>query len=50
VRQSHPQQVIDHVESTARQYALVERATAWGWALGHQANGFRVRQPLIHVS
>jgi DNA invertase Pin-like site-specific DNA recombinase len=32
VRQSHPQQVIDHVESTARQYALVERATAWGWA------------------
>ena len=32
VRQSHPQQVIDQVESTARQYALVERATAWGWA------------------
>ncbi|HSF30794.1 MAG TPA: recombinase family protein [Candidatus Tectomicrobia bacterium] len=32
VRQSHPQQVINHVESTARQYALVERATAWGWA------------------
>ena len=32
VRQSHPQQVIDHVESTARQYALVERAIAWGWA------------------
>ena len=32
VRQSHPQQVIEHVESTARQYALVERAIAWGWA------------------
>jgi DNA invertase Pin-like site-specific DNA recombinase len=32
VRQSHPQQVIDHVESTARQYALVERAAAWGWS------------------
>ena len=32
VRQSHPQQVIDHVESTARQYALVERAIAWGWS------------------
>ena len=32
VRQSHPQQVIDHVESTARQYALVERAVALGWS------------------
>lgn len=32
VRQSHPQQVIDHVESTARQYALVERAIAYGWS------------------
>ena len=32
VRQSHPQQVIDHVESTARQYALVDRAIAWGWS------------------
>jgi DNA invertase Pin-like site-specific DNA recombinase len=31
VRQSHPQQVIDHVESTARQYALVDRAVALGW-------------------
>ena len=31
VRQSHPQQVIDHVESTARQYALVDRAIALGW-------------------
>jgi DNA invertase Pin-like site-specific DNA recombinase len=32
VRQSHPQQVIEHVESTARQYALVERAIAYGWS------------------
>ena len=31
VRQSHPQQVLDHVESTARQYGLVDRAVAWGW-------------------
>ena len=32
VRQSHPQQVVEHVEATARQYALVERAIAWGWS------------------
>jgi DNA invertase Pin-like site-specific DNA recombinase len=32
VRQSHPQQVVEHVESTARQYALVERAIAYGWS------------------
>ena len=32
VRQSHPQQVAEHIESTARQYALVERAVAMGWA------------------
>ncbi len=32
VRQSHPHQVVENVESTARQYALVDRATAWGWA------------------
>jgi DNA invertase Pin-like site-specific DNA recombinase len=32
VRQSHPQQVIEHVESTARQDALAERAIAWGWS------------------
>ena len=31
VRQSHPQQVLDHVESTARQYGLVDRAVSWGW-------------------
>ena len=31
VRQSHPQQVGEHVESTARQYALVDRAIALGW-------------------
>jgi Resolvase, N terminal domain len=32
VRQSHPQQVVEYVESTARQYALAERAIAYGWA------------------
>ncbi len=32
VRQSTPQQVLDHKESTARQYALVDRAVALGWA------------------
>ena len=31
VRQSHPHQVVEHVESTARQYALVDRAIASGW-------------------
>jgi len=31
VRQSSPHQVIDHPESTARQYALVGRAVALGW-------------------
>lgn len=32
VRQSHPQQVIRHQESTRLQYGLVERAEALGWA------------------
>ncbi len=32
VRQSTPQQVIDHRESTERQYALVDRAVALGWS------------------
>ena len=31
VRQSTQQQVIEHRESTARQYALVDRAVAFGW-------------------
>jgi DNA invertase Pin-like site-specific DNA recombinase len=31
VRQSTPQQVVDHKESTARQYALADRAVALGW-------------------
>src|SRR5687768_4094378 len=31
VRQSTPQQVLEHQESTARQYALVDRAVALGW-------------------
>jgi len=33
VRQSTPQQVSDHQESTARQYALAGRAVALGWAI-----------------
>src|SRR3954468_24196893 len=32
VRQSTPQQVTDHKESTARQYALADRAVALGWS------------------
>src|SRR5246127_4214586 len=31
IRQSHPSQVANNRESTARQYALVEKATALGW-------------------
>ena len=31
VRQSTPQQVLEHKESTARQYALADRAVALGW-------------------
>jgi DNA invertase Pin-like site-specific DNA recombinase len=31
IRQSTPQQVLDHRESAALQYALVDRAVAWGW-------------------
>jgi DNA invertase Pin-like site-specific DNA recombinase len=32
VRQSTPQQVIEHQESTARQYALADRAVSLGWS------------------
>ena len=48
VRQSTPRQVVEHAESTARQYALRARAMALGWAfeqvvvidrdLGHSAS------------
>src|SRR5258707_8319801 len=31
VRQSDPQQVLNHRESRERQYALAEIAAAWGW-------------------
>src|SRR5262245_26718906 len=34
VRQSTPQQVAEHQESTARQYALAERAVLLGWPRG----------------
>ncbi|MFJ8828233.1 recombinase family protein [Streptomyces sp. NPDC102467] len=49
VRQSTPQQVIDHAESTRLQYGLTQRAVDLGWApsrvlvidedLGHSASG-----------
>src|SRR5262245_62559066 len=32
IRQSTPQQVIEHQESTARQYALADRAVTLGWS------------------
>jgi DNA invertase Pin-like site-specific DNA recombinase len=32
IRQSTPQQVLDHRESTARQYAPADRAVGLGWA------------------
>ncbi len=32
VRQSTPQQVLEHRESTARQYALAQRAVTLGWS------------------
>jgi DNA invertase Pin-like site-specific DNA recombinase len=35
LRQSTPQQVLDHQESTARQYALADRAVALGWPRSH---------------
>jgi hypothetical protein len=31
VRQSDPQQVLNHIESRERQYALVDLAVALGW-------------------
>jgi DNA invertase Pin-like site-specific DNA recombinase len=31
IRQSTPRQVLEHTESTARQYALRKRAVALGW-------------------
>jgi DNA invertase Pin-like site-specific DNA recombinase len=34
IRQSTPQQVLDHRESADRQYALVHRAAALGWPAG----------------
>jgi DNA invertase Pin-like site-specific DNA recombinase len=35
VRQSHPQQVLRHQESTRLQYGLAEHAQALGWAKSH---------------
>ncbi|WP_344442641.1 hypothetical protein [Streptomyces kunmingensis] len=49
VRQSIPQQILDHAESTRLQYGLTQRAVDLGWApsqvlvivedLGHSASG-----------
>ena len=36
IRQSSPQQVLEHRESTALQYALQRRALEWGWPPGHR--------------
>ncbi len=33
IRQSTPQQIIEHKESTNRQYGLVDRAVAFGWPM-----------------
>ena len=33
VRQSTPRQVLEHTESTARQYALRKRAVTLGWRM-----------------
>src|SRR3954454_19020030 len=38
IRQSTPQQVLEHQESTARQYALADRAVDMGWS-----------RPQVHV-
>ena len=53
VRQSRPQQVLDHAESTRLQYGLTQRAVDLGWApsrvlvidedLGHSASGVEDR-------
>ncbi|MFK4273282.1 recombinase family protein [Streptomyces milbemycinicus] len=53
VRQSTPQQVLDHAESTRLQYGLTQRAVDLGWAasrvlvidedLGHSASGMEDR-------
>ncbi len=39
VRQSSPQQVLDHRESTQLQYDLVARAQAFGWATRSSRGG-----------
>lgn len=54
VRQSSPQQVLEHRESTALQYALKQRAIEWGWPqervrvidqdLGHSARTIEGRE------
>ena len=43
VRQSDPQQVLQHRESKELQYNLVERAVALGWPLGATNNSVVIR-------
>ena len=43
VRQSTPQQVLDHRESADRQYGLVQRAAALGWPRGAWTSSTRTR-------
>jgi hypothetical protein len=44
IRQSHPSQVENNRESTARQYALVDKAIALGWTKS------QVRPPSTKIS
>jgi DNA invertase Pin-like site-specific DNA recombinase len=60
IRQSHPSQVENNRESTLRQYALVEKAIALGWAqhqvttidedLGISGNVFVKRSGFDHLN
>ena len=42
VRQSTPQQVADHQESTARQYGLAGRAVNLGWTPSRSSSSTRI--------
>lgn len=60
VRQSSPDQVQHHRESTERQYGLVERVIALGWRpdaivtidddLGHSASGLEAREGFARMA
>ena len=46
VRQSDPQQVLNHLESRERQYALVDLAAALGWPRTGSYSSTRTRESL----